>query len=336
MEVKTVTNQKILLSVKDLTVTLRTRYGNIYPVQKISCSIKEGEIIGIVGESGSGKSVFALSLGRLLPEEITQIEAEELRFLNYDLLNVSERDWRKIRGHFISYVFQDSLVSLNPHLTIGYQIVEPLYIHFNYREDMARQEAVKILKSVQIPDPELRLSMFPHELSGGMRQRVAIAMALITKPKLLIADEPTTALDATLQIQVLNLFRKLHRDNPFTMIIITHDLSLVAGLCSHVWIMYAGKILEQSTITQIFRNPAHPYTFALLSLKRNMGSRRRLESLPGTPPDLKSFSKCCPFVERCPNAVSECLERDDELTEIAPQHFTSCWRVIEGEINLRL
>lgn len=328
--------QKRLLSIQNLTIRLQTRHGNIYPVQDVSCHINEHEIIGIVGESGSGKSVFALSLARLLPEEIVHIEADKIHLSNYDLLNLSKKDWQKIRGAIISYVFQDSLIALNPHLTIGYQLTEPLRIHLKYTSEKAKQSAIEFLKAVQIPDPELQMKRYPHHLSGGMRQRVAIAMALISKPKLLIADEPTTALDATLQAQILNLFKKLHNENPFTMIIITHDLSLISGLCHRVWIMYAGKILESASVTQLFQNPLHPYTYALLSLKYNIGTRRKLHSLPGNPPDLKTSLNRCPFAERCPYAVKKCYEEPLTHEEIEPLHFTTCRRVINHEIELRV
>lgn len=327
--------QKKLLSIKNLTICLHTRHGDIFPVQNISCGIEEHEIIGIVGESGSGKSVFALSLAHLLPEEMVHIEADEIKFSNYDLKNLSKREWQTIRGAMISYVFQDSLVALNPHLTVGYQLTEPLQIHYKYPTEKSKQIAIEYLKAVQIPDPELQMKRYPHHLSGGMRQRIAIAMALILKPKLLIADEPTTALDATLQAQILDLFKKLHEEKPFTMIIITHDLSLVAGLCHRVWIMYAGKILETAPVDQLFQNPLHPYTHALLSLKRNIGSRKRLQSLPGKPPDLKTFVERCPFAERCPYAVEKCYAQPITTTEMEPLHSTTCLRVINHEIELK-
>ncbi len=328
--------QRSLLSIKNLTIRLQTRHGDIFPVQNISCDVKEYEIIGIVGESGSGKTVFALSLARLLPENMTFIDADVMSFSNYNLLNLTKKDWQKIRGAMISYVFQDSLVALNPHLTIGYQLMEPLRIHYNHTSEQAKQIAMEHLKAVQIPDPELQMNRYPHHLSGGMRQRVAIAMALISKPKLLIADEPTTALDATLQAQILNLFKKLYEEKPYTMIIITHDLSLVAGLCQRVWIMYAGKILETAPVSRLFKNPLHPYTHALLSLKYNIGSGKRLQSLPGNPPDLRTPITHCPFAERCPFAVKKCFEQPLHQKEIEPNHITTCWRVIDNEINLSL
>ncbi len=326
--------QKKLLSIKNLTIRLRTRHGDIFPVQNVTCQIDEHELISIVGESGSGKSVFALSLARLLPEKRVHINANEINFLNYNLMNLPKRDWLKIRGAMISYVFQDSLVALNPHLTVGYQLTEPLKIHYKYSPEKLRQTAIDFLKAVQIPDPELQMKRYPHQLSGGMRQRVAIAMALISRPKLLIADEPTTALDATLQAQILNLFKKLHHEKPFTMIIITHDLSLVTGLCHRVWIMYAGKILETAPVPRLFHRPLHPYTYALLSLRKNMGSRKRLQSLPGNPPDLKIPLERCPFAERCPYTVKECYEEPISPKEMEPDHFTTCRRIINREIEL--
>lgn len=326
--------QKSLLSIQNLTIRLQTRHGDIFPVQNISCHIDEHEIIGIVGESGSGKSVFALSLARLLPEKMAHLDANKIQFLNYDLIHLPKKEWQKIRGAMISYVFQDSLVSLNPYLTIGYQLMEPLHIHHKYPVDKAEQTAIEYLKAVQIPDPEIQMKRYPHHLSGGMRQRVAIAMALISRPKLLIADEPTTALDATLQAQILNLLKKLHQENPFTMIIITHDLSIVTGLCHRIWIMYAGKILESAPVTRLFLNPQHPYTHALLSLKQNIGSRKRLQSLPGKPPELKTLLERCPFAERCSYAVQECYDKPLIHTEIEPSHFTTCRRIINHEIEL--
>lgn len=325
-----------LVEIENLQVTLNTTRGKVYPIQGVSCVMNKHDIVGVVGESGSGKTMFALALGKLIPGKQSTITADKMNLNGYNLLELSNRQWRDIRGKVLSYIFQDALVALHPHLTVGYQLMEPLRIHFGHSTRSAHDEAIQLLRSVHIPDPESRLDMYPHQLSGGMRQRVAIAMALITRPQLLIADEPTTALDATLQLQVWQLLRSLYQQQPYTMILITHDLSLVAGLCNYVWIMYAGRFLEMAPTSAIFRNPLHPYTHALLSLRRKLGTGKSLRYIPGNPPQLHHRIPHCPFAERCPYANKVCTEHEVQLQPIDTEnHLTACIRVQRGEIELR-
>jgi len=290
-----------LLSVKDLKVTFATDDGVVRAVNGLSFAIKPGETLGIVGESGSGKSVTALSIMRLIASPPGKIEAGEVIFKDQDLLKVGEAQMRHIRGNKISMIFQDPMTSLNPVLTVGDQIAETIVLHQHKSNSEARKRAVDMLKLVRIPDASKRLDDYPHQFSGGMRQRVMIAMALACDPELLIADEPTTALDVTIQAQILDLMRDLQKRLNSAIIMITHDLGVVAEVCENVLVMYAGNMIEYGTADQIFNAPKHPYTWGLLeSLPRlDETGRRRLVPIEGQPPNLLRLPTGCPFAPRC-------------------------------------
>src|SRR5579864_8831452 len=290
-----------LLSVKDLQVTFATDDGIVRAVNGLSFSLEPGETLGIVGESGSGKSVTALSVMRLIASPPGRIESGEILFKNQDLLKVGEQQMRQIRGNKISMIFQDPMTSLNPVLTIGEQIAETIVLHQHKTRSQARQRAIEMLNLVRIPDAAKRLNDYPHQFSGGMRQRVMIAMALSCDPELLIADEPTTALDVTIQAQILDLMRDLQKRLNSAIIMITHDLGVVAEVCENVLVMYAGNMVEYGTADQIFNQPKHPYTWGLLeSLPRlDEAGRRRLVPIEGQPPNLLRLPTGCPFAPRC-------------------------------------
>jgi oligopeptide transport system ATP-binding protein len=290
-----------LLSVKDLKVTFATDDGIVRAVNGLTFDIKPGETMGIVGESGSGKSVTALSIMRLIASPPGRIEAGEIVFKGQDLLKVGEQQMRQIRGNKISMIFQDPMTSLNPVLTIGDQIAETIVLHQHKSNSEARKRAIEMLELVRIPDASKRLGDYPHQFSGGMRQRVMIAMALACDPELLIADEPTTALDVTIQAQILDLMRDLQKRLNSAIIMITHDLGVVAEVCENVLVMYAGNMIEYGTADQIFNEPKHPYTWGLLeSLPRlDERDRRRLVPIEGQPPNLLRLPTGCPFAPRC-------------------------------------
>ena len=278
----------MLLNVKDLAVGFHTYRGDIHAVRGVSFSVNEGEIIGIVGESGCGKSVTSHAIMGLLPEENSFIAKGSINFAGKNLVNLSNEEWRKIRGKDIAMIFQDPMTSLNPVLTIGYQLMESIRIHGNMNNAEIRSEAIKLLQAVGISAPEERLQRYPHEFSGGMRQRVMIAMALAGRPKLLIADEPTTALDVTIQAQIMELLKKLRKELNMSIILISHDLGVIAGICDRVNVMYAGEIAETGTASEIFHNPQHPYTKGLLKAlpKINANRQEKLAVIDGQPPDL--------------------------------------------------
>ncbi|WP_150272450.1 ABC transporter ATP-binding protein [Paenibacillus tepidiphilus] len=318
-----------LLTVQDLKVSFAAREGENQAVRGVSFHIDAGETLGIVGESGSGKSVTAKAIMSLIapPGRIT---SGEIRFNGQSLNGLSEREWRKLRGNRIAMVFQDPMTSLNPVKTIGQQLTEVIRRHRGLKKDAAYAEAAELLRQVGIRDAEQRLKQYPHEFSGGMRQRVMIAMALSCKPELLIADEPTTALDATIQAQILDLFKELKGNTQTAVALITHDLGVVAQVCTRVVVMYGGLIMEEGTVEDIFYRPQHPYTTGLLrSLpKRGGGSRERLVPIEGTPPDLLNPPPGCPFMERCPQAHARCASLPP-VTELAPGHRTMCWLAVE-------
>jgi len=304
-------------------------------VDGVSFDIEKGETLGIVGESGSGKSVTCYSLMRLIPQPPGRIESGSALFGGVDLLNAPEEQLQTIRGKRVSMIFQDPMTSLNPYLRIEDQLIEPLLIH----ERMSRREAVergiRALEEVGVPDAAKRIRSYPHEFSGGMRQRVMIATALITRPELLIADEPTTALDVTVQAQILELVKKMQRELGTAVIWITHDLGVVAGFCRRVLVMYAGRIVESAPIDRLFYSTSHPYTRALQkSIPALQPKGAELYTIPGMPPDLSRPIEGCPFVPRCEFAKPEC-ERPVALKEIAPDHATACLRVQRNEIQLR-
>ncbi|MFO7973279.1 MAG: ABC transporter ATP-binding protein [Candidatus Hydrogenedentota bacterium] len=322
-----------LLDVDDLTTHFHTREGVARAVDGISFSVEPGETIGIVGESGSGKSVANLSLLGLIPTPPGRIVKGSADFDGVDLLACSPKSLRTIRGQAISMIFQDPMTALNPFMRIGDQLIEPLRVHQGIARNEARKRAVEMLHLVGIQDGENRLSAWPHEFSGGMRQRVMIAMALITRPSLLIADEPTTALDVTIQAQILDLLSRLQQEMGMAVILITHDLGVVARVCRRIYVMYAGKIMESAATEDLFAYPRHPYTEALLqSLPSTHVSGQPLYTIPGLPPDLMLPAEGCPFAPRCPKATENCIYGTIALEEIAPGRRTACFRVQEGEL----
>jgi oligopeptide transport system ATP-binding protein len=324
-----------LLRVENLSTYFHTRAGVIRAVDGISFSINPGETLGIVGESGSGKSVSCLSLLRLILSPPGRIESGCADFGGVDLLDCGMRELQAIRGNRIAMIFQDPMTSLNPYMRIGDQVMEPLAIHEKISHKDAWQRGVAALHEVGIQDPERAMRSYPHEFSGGMRQRVMVAAALITKPALLIADEPTTALDVTVQAQILELIRKMQRDLGTAVILITHDIGVVSGFCDRVLVMYAGRIVESASTAQIFCEPKHPYNQALQkSIPALQQKGERLYTIPGSPPDLSKPISGCPFAPRCEFAQEKCVTSAIALKEIAPDHSSACLRIQLKEIDL--
>ena len=320
-----------LLEVRNLKTYFYTRYGISRAVDDISFDIQKGETVGIVGESGSGKSVSCYSLLRLIAVPPGRIESGRAIFNGTDLLSCAQRELRKIRGNAISMVFQDSMSSLNPYLTIGLQLTEHLLLHKGISKYEAREKAISSLLEVGIQDPESRINQYPHQLSGGMRQRVMIAMALITGPLLLIADEPTTALDVTIQAQIIDLINHLKKKKDMSVIFITHDLGVVAGISDHVLVMYSGKIMESGETRDVYYKPIHPYTDALLkSIPSVEQKNKKLYVIPGHPPESFENIKGCVFAPRCEYVQDKCMVTIPELMEVSDRHYSSCLRIQEG------
>jgi oligopeptide transport system ATP-binding protein len=322
-----------LLSVTDLRTYFHTRSGVYRAVDGVSFSIERGETLGIVGESGSGKSVTCYSIMGLIPSPPGKIESGTAMFDGVDLLHCTPQQSRSIRGKRVAMIFQDPMTSLNPYLRISDQLIEPLLIHEKISKADALKRALAALEAVGINDAARRIHLYPHEFSGGMRQRVMIAMALITRPELLIADEPTTALDVTVQAQILELIKKLQREFGMAVIFITHDLGVVSGLCDRVQVMYAGRIVESADTRTLFYSPRHPYTRALqrsIPALQNKGAE--LYTIRGLPPDLSKPLPGCPFAPRCEFAVEKCVTTPVKLLEVAPGHAHSCLRAQLGEI----
>ena len=317
-----------LLTVEDLAVRFRTYRGTVHAVRNVGFTVGKGKALGIVGESGCGKSVTAHAIMRLLPEENSYIEHGKITMEGKDLLGMSDKEMRAVRGGDIGMIFQDPMTSLNPVLTIGKQLTETL-LHEDLTKKLAEERAVEMLRLVGIPFPEKRLKDYPHQFSGGMRQRVMIAMALACNPKLIIADEPTTALDVTIQAQILDLLAGLKKKLGTSIILISHDLGVIAQLCDHVLVMYAGQVIERGSVQEIFHHPAHPYTQGLLaSLPRvDADKDTELAVIDGQPPDLLYDIKGCPFVDRCPHAMQICAMQPPEETAIAggDTHAAKCW-----------
>jgi oligopeptide transport system ATP-binding protein len=323
-----------LLEVTNLRTSFHTRHGIVRAVNDVSFSLEKGDTLGIVGESGSGKSVTCYSLMRLIPEPPGRIEGGTAMFDGVDLLKASPAVLSKIRGKRISMIFQDPMTSLNPYLRISEQLIEPLLIHEKISRANALERGIAALAEVGVPDAAKRIRSYPHEFSGGMRQRVMIAMALITKPELLIADEPTPALDVTVQAQILDLVKKMQRELGMAVIWITHDLGVVAGFCQRVQVMYAGRIVECAATDELFAQTAHPYTRALQkSIPALQPKGTELYTIPGMPPDLSRPAEGCPFVPRCEFVQEQC-KQPVALKNIAPGHATACLRVQKNEINL--
>jgi len=329
------------MEVKNLVTRFHTQEGTVYAVNDVSYQLQEGETLGVVGESGSGKSVHALSIMRLIPSPPGKIENGVVNFQGKNLLELSNEEMRLVRGADIAMVFQDPMTSLNPVLTVGTQITEALRLHRGMNDKQAKERAAELLTIVGIPDATRRLKNFPHQFSGGMRQRVMIAMALSCNPKLLIADEPTTALDVTIQAQILDLVKRLRDELGMAMIWISHDLGVVAGISDTVQVMYGGRIVERGPVTEVFKDTRHPYTLGLLkSLPRHdqrQGDEKLLQ-IEGAPPDMRKVPKGCPFAARCDFKkklnLSICDEEMPPLVpgpESSPAHLKACWVDVRNE-----
>ena len=317
-----------LLEVKDLRVSFHTYAGEVQSVRGVSFDLEKGETLAIVGESGCGKTITSKSIMRLIATPPGEIKEEsQILFEGKDILKMSDKELRELRGESISMIFQDAMTSLNPTMKIGNQIAESLIIHRGMSKKEALEEAVKMLKLVNIPNAEKRVNQYPHEFSGGMRQRAMIAIALACNPKILIADEPTTALDVTIQAQIMELIRELQNKLGTAVILITHDLGVVANVASRIQVMYAGKIIERGTTDEIFYNAKHPYTWALLkSVPRlDTGHKDKLYSIQGTPPDLLKPPVGCPFASRCDYCMQICKEEMPDVTKLSDTHSVHCW-----------
>ncbi|RLD05988.1 MAG: peptide ABC transporter ATP-binding protein [Chloroflexi bacterium] len=316
-----------LLEIKNLSTYFHTHEGVVRAVNDISYTVEAGEILGIVGESGSGKSVSMLSMMRLIPDPPGKIEKGEVIFAGKDLLKLSEEEMERVRGGEIAMIFQDPMTSLNPVLTIGFQIKEAIKLHQGMDETQASQRAIQLLEMVGIPNAADRIKDYPHQFSGGMRQRVMIAMGLSCTPDLLIADEPTTALDVTIQAQIVDLIKDLQKKLEMTVIWITHDLGVVARIAQRVLVMYAGRVIEDAPVKELFANPKHPYTLGLLrSLPRlDEDEDTELLSIPGAPPNLVNLPPGCPFAPRCEYVSEHCLQENPELEKVGDRHQVACW-----------
>lgn len=315
-----------LLSISSLSVNFNTERGNVQAVDGVSLSVNEGETLAIVGESGSGKSVMALSVLGLL-DDSGGISHGAIEFCNEDLVGASPRRLQEIRGNQIAMIFQEPMSSLNPVLTIGKQVAEPIWQHQNKTWQEALEDAAELLRRVAIPDAKERLADYPHQFSGGMRQRVMIAMALACKPKLIIADEPTTALDVTVQAQILSLLKNLTTELNSSLILITHDLGVVARYANRVAVMYGGRIVETATASELYKNPQHPYTQGLINSIPTLHGQpgARLKTIDGQPPDLSNLPEGCSFHPRCPFAQALCTEGKPELERISSNHLRACF-----------
>ncbi len=323
-----------LLQVDNLKTQFFTQDGVVKAVNGVSFRLMSGETLGIVGESGCGKSITAMSIMRLIPQPPGKIVAGEILFDGHDILQMSDEQVRSIRGNDIAMIFQDPMTSLNPVLTINRQISESLELHKGMNKTESRARAVELLKMVGIPNAEQRVDQYPHQFSGGMRQRVMIAMALSCDPLVLIADEPTTALDVTIQAQILDLMRKLQQERGTAVMLITHDLGVVAGMSDRINVMYAGAVAETAETEELFANPRHPYTLGLLnSIPRlDMRTKQKLDPIRGLPPDLIDLPDMCPFSPRCDFSEEICERRAPALREVGPGHQVSCWfDIINGE-----
>jgi oligopeptide transport system ATP-binding protein len=316
-----------LLEVKGLRTQFQTREGLVYAVNGVTYQLDEGETLGIVGESGCGKTVNVLSLLRLIPEPPGKIAGGQALFQGKDLLKMSSDEIRHVRGAQIAMVFQDPMTSLNPVLTIGRQLTEALELHLGMNKEQSRQRSIELLEMVGIPKAGDRLNDYPHQFSGGMRQRVMISMALSCAPQVLIADEPTTALDVTIQAQIVELVKRLRDELGMAIIWITHDLGIIAGLAKRVIVMYAGFIIEEAPVKELYGDPRHPYTLGLLgSLPRlDETMHRRLVSIEGLPPDLLGLPPGCPFAPRCVYAMDRCHKENPPLESVSPGHWKACW-----------
>ena len=320
------TQTDIILEVKDLCVEFRTAEGTVQAVDHLSYVLHKGEKLGIVGESGSGKSVSSLGMMQLIPNPPGQITGGEILYLGRDLVKTSERDMQKIRGNEISMIFQEPMTSLNPIIKCGKQIAESLRLHRGMKKKEAMEEAIRMMKAVGIANPEVRAHEYPHQMSGGMRQRVMIAMALACQPQILIADEPTTALDVTIQAQILDLMENLKQKTGTSILFITHDLGVVAEVCDDVVVMYSGRVVEKGDVRSIFASPSHPYTKGLLASIPKLGEcAEELESIPGNVPNPKYMPQGCKFAPRCSCAFDKCREEEPGFYDVGEGHMSRCW-----------
>ena len=323
---------KKILEVNNLSVSFNTYAGEVKALRDVSFSVGRGETLAIVGESGSGKSVTVQTIMRLIPMPPGEIKGGEILFENEDIVKVSDEKMRELRGGKIGMIFQDPMTSLNPSIKVGKQIMEGILIHKKIRKKEAKKQAIEILRKVGIPKPEERFKQYPHEFSGGMRQRAVIAIVLSCEPDLLICDEPTTALDVTIQAQILELINELKRELNIAVILITHDLGVVAETADRVVVMYAGEKLEEAPVEELFKNPKHPYTWGLLkSLPRlDMSSSEKLSSIPGTPPDLLKPPAGDPFAPRSEYAMKIDYEKKPPMIDLGNGHFVKSWLYVEG------
>ncbi|MBQ3919740.1 MAG: ABC transporter ATP-binding protein [Oscillospiraceae bacterium] len=320
----------MLLKVEDLHTSFFTDAGEVKAVNGVSFELDKGKVLGIVGESGSGKSVTAYSIMQILAGS-GKIVGGSIKFNDRELVGIGEKGMKDIRGNRISIIFQDPMTSLNPTYTIGKQLMEAILLHTGRTKQQAKERAIEMLRLVNVNEPEKRMKQYPYEFSGGMRQRVMIAMALACEPDILIADEPTTALDVTIQAQILDLMKSLQEELGMAIIMITHDLGVVAQLCDEVIVMYAGSICEQGTADEIFYNPKHEYTKGLLrSIPTTNNDGERLEPITGTPIDLLNMPKGCPFAPRCDNAMKICLRERAERMQINDDHAAACWMNVKN------
>jgi len=319
-----------VLDIRELTTRFDTRRGPVTAVDRFSLNLAAGETMGLVGESGCGKSVTALSVMRLLPRPAGRIVGGQIFFKGKDLAALPESQMRRIRGNEISMIFQEPLTSLNPVYTVGFQIVEAVRRHRRMDRRAAREEAVRMLSLVGMPEPAARMEDYPHQLSGGMQQRVMIAMALSCRPAVMIADEPTTALDVTIQAQILDLMNRLKAEIGMAVMLITHDLGVVAETCQRVAVMYTGRIVEAADVRTLFRRPAHPYTVGLFQSLPQIGGRRgRLRPIPGAVPSLLRLPPGCAFQERCFRSDAQCRQ-DPPWTSVGAEHWVRCWHPMEA------
>ncbi|MBT2694270.1 ABC transporter ATP-binding protein [Bacillus sp. ISL-55] len=315
-----------ILEVKDLNISFHTFAGEVKAIRGVNFELKKGETLAIVGESGSGKSVTTKAIMRLLPPGNSEIKQGEILFEGKDLTQLTDKQMQKIRGQDISMIFQDPMTSLNPTMTVGKQIMEPLIKHQNMSKSAASERALQLLKLVGIPKPELRIKQYPHQFSGGMRQRVVIAIALACNPKVLIADEPTTALDVTIQAQILELMKDLQKKIDTSIIFITHDLGVVANVADRVAVMYGGKIVEIGTVDEVFYNPQHPYTWGLISSMPSLDAKEEeLYAIPGTPPNLLHPPKGDAFAPRNEYAMQIDLEEQPPMFKVSDTHYAATW-----------
>ena len=330
MAVETKTAQDVVLRVEDLRTYFQTRWGTVKAVDGISFDLRKGETLGIVGESGSGKSVTMLSLMRLIPEPPGRIVSGSITLDGQDLVQLSDGEMNEVRGSKIALIIQDPMTSLNPVFSIGNQVVEAIRIHQDIPRRSLMEQALSMLRKVNIPAADTRMRDYPHQMSGGMRQRVVGAIGISCQPMVLIADEPTTSLDVTIQAQYLKLLRDLQQESDLSLIFITHDFGIVAKMCDRVAVMYAGRIVEQGSVRDIFNHPSHPYTEALLaSVPRMDEDVDRLYSIEGQPPPLHNLPPGCSFAARCPYVMDQCREQYPNSVAIAPGHQASCWRLEE-------